>query len=351
MVFLSVAVALGGPTEGDSAEVVYGTWAVAHGRLECVYPAVTQHMNFVLANPFALAAPAYPLLSGVLAYLLRLGHAVPFPSSATLGAGCSHGVTAMYHWSAASGVILPTVRLGYLSWAVLLAGVVCLVRASSRRGTGWEVIAGFLVAVAPPVVMCLTYFFHPQDLLAMGLALLATGSFVRGRLALSGVLIGCAVLAQQFAVLAAVALLILAGRRGGRRLLAGAAVGVIAIDAPFVAVSGWRAVKTAVLGSSRVGLVSGAHGGTVLFSTGLTGPLDFLVARVVPIVGAAVLAWWAVRATGEDARAPVSLVTAVVSGGLVLRLVFEVNLFGYYFMASVVGLVVLEVLRGQLGRD
>lgn len=350
IVFLLVATALGGPTEGDSAEVVYGTWAIAHGHLACVYPVVSHHVpTAVLAVPFALAAPLYPIFAGLLAFALRIGHAVPYPSTAALGPGCVHGFSAAYHWVASSGAILPTVRLGYATWVVLLAGLAYLVRSTPLRDTGWEVLSGFMVAVSPPVVMSLTYFFHPQDLLAMGLVLAATGAFVRERFALCGVLAGLALSAQQFAVLAVVVLVVLAGRRSAIRLIAGIAAAVVVIDTPFVVVSGWRAVRTAALGSSRVGLISGAHGGTVLFATGLTGPADFVLARVAPIAGAALLAWWARRAVRSDLSNGVLVV--LVTAGLWLRLAFEVNLFGYYFMATLVGLAVVETLRREVGRD
>lgn len=350
LTFVLVATALGGPTEGDSSEVVYGSWAVAHGHLTCVYPVIAKNLPLGLANPFALAAPLYPLLSGAVAWVLRIGHTVPFPGPHALGPGCAHGFTAMYHWSTASSVVLPTVRIGYVTWLVLLAGVAYLVRATSLRGTGWEVLTGFLVALTPPVVMCLTYYFHPQDLLAMGLVLAGTGALLRGRDVLGGVLLGLSLTSQQFAILAVVALVVLLGRTRAVRVGAAAAVAIAVVDVPFIAVSGLRAVKTVLLGSSRVGSAISAHGGTVAFSLGLTGVPDFLLARIAPIAAAALVAAWARRRRWGVTLAP-DLVVAVVTAALLSRLVFEVNLFGYYFMASLVGVALLEALRHQVGRD
>ncbi len=350
VLFLLVATGLGGPTEGDSSEVVYGTWAIAHGHLGCVYPVVAPHLPLGLADPFALAAPLYPILAGVVAAVLRIGHTVPFPSGHALGPDCVHGFTLAFRWSSVSGAILPTVRLGYLTWVVVLAGATYLVRGTSRRGTGWEVATGFLLAVAPPIVMCITYYFHPQDLLAMGLVLFGLGATVRDRTLAAGVWLGLALTAQQFAVLAIVALLVLVGRARVVRLLAGVAAAVLVVDGPFVAVSGFRAVKTVLLGSSRVGSDIAAHGGTVVFSLGLTGIPDFLLARVTPIVAAALVAWLVGRTTTARPLRPY-LIVAAVTAALSCRLVFEVNLFGYYFMACAVGLLLGEVLRGQVGRD
>ena len=353
ILFLLVATGLGGPTEGDSSEVVYGTWAIAHGHLGCVYPVIAPHLPLGLANPFALAAPLYPVLAGLVAAALRIGHAVPYPSAHALGPACVHGFTQAFHWSASSAAIMPTVRLGYLAWLVVLAGASYLVRATPRRGTRWEVAMMFVLAVTPPVVMCITYYFHPQDLLAMGLVLLGTGALLRERTVASGVWFGLALTAQQFAILAivaVVAVMALTRWRSLGRLLVGAAAAVLVVDGPFVAVSGLRAVKTVLLGSSRVGSAISAHGGTVVFALGLRGIPDFLVARVAPIVAGAIVAWLVTRATRERPLRP-DVVVAVVTATLLCRLIFEVNIFGYYFMASAIGLVLLEVVRGQFGRD
>ncbi len=350
ILFLLVATALGGPTEGDSSEVVYGTWAVQHGRLSCVYPVAGPHHPMALANPFALAAPLYPLVSGLVAAVLRIGHAVDFPSSRTLGPSCANGFAALFRWSVRASAIEPTVRIGFVMWLALLAGVLYLVRSTERRGTGWEVATGFALAVTPPVVMCLTYYFHPQDLLAMALVLAGTGAVLRGRPLTAGVLFGLALTAQQFAILAALAVIVLIDRRSLGRLFVGAATAVVVVDGPFVALSGLRALKTVLLGSSRVGSAITPHGGTVVFSLGLTGIPSFVVSRVVPLVVAAALAAWVRRARGGQALPPAGLVT-VVAAALLARLVFEVNIFGYYLMAVFVAVLVVEVLRGQLGRD
>ena len=52
--------------------------------------------------------------------------------------------------------------------------------------------------------------FHPQDLFAMGFALAAMACVRRSAWAVAGVFIALAVLSQQFAVLVAVPLLVLA---------------------------------------------------------------------------------------------------------------------------------------------
>lgn len=347
IVFVGFSAILGGPSEGDAVEVVYGTWAVAHGRLDCVYPSSPHHAIVGLANPFALAAPLYGFVSGVLAAVVRIGHSVPFPTSSELGTNCSNGFDAMFHWSVTSSAIEPTVRLGYIVWAVLLVGVVAAVRATGRGKSGWEIAAATAAALTFPIEMSLTYFFHPQDILALGLILVGVALFLRGRWAWCGVALGLALCSQQFAVLAAVPLLILAPRRGPGRFLVGLCASVLVVDGSVIIAAHGRGIRTVLLGSSRAGQSVHSHGGTILSTTGVHGLPLFLIARVAPIVAAAIIAYWIRRRTPNSHQRP-DLVVAVVAAGLLMRLVFEENLFGYYFAGIAILLVVLDVVRRRL---
>ena len=103
---------LHGPSQADSFESAFSTWAIAHGHLGCAYPPT--------ARDSPLIAPLWPLLSGGAAAITQLGHGVPFPSASALGPHCTTAVTAMTQWSTRSNVLPSTVRLGYLSWFALL---------------------------------------------------------------------------------------------------------------------------------------------------------------------------------------------------------------------------------------
>jgi hypothetical protein len=59
------------------------------------------------------------------------------------------------------------------------------------------------------------------------------------------------------------------------------------------------------------------------------------------------LASWAARRLGSALLEPLPL-ASLIATSLSLRLVFEQNLFGYYFMALAVMLAVLDVLRGRI---
>jgi hypothetical protein len=346
-VFFGLSGVLGGPTESDAAESVYATWSFSHGNLACTYPPSPLHHLNDLANPFALAAPLYPLLSGVGAFLLRIGHAIRFPSQHQLGPQCASAFVSIFNWSAKSGAILPTVRLGYLVWPILMAGVIALLRASGRGRRGWEPLTLLLLACTPPVLTCLTFFFHPQDLLAVGLIFGGVACFLKERWFWAGALFGLAVCSQQFALLVGVALLFVAPTKSRIRFVAGAIMTAVLVDGPLIVATSGRATKIILTGSSRVGANVQSVGGTVLWEMDLHGLLLFTLSRVAPIVAAMALAWWASRRLGPRILSPVPLISLVATS-LTLRLAFEENLFGYYFMAAAVALLVLNVARGRM---
>ena len=92
---------------------------------------------------------------------------------------------------------------------------------------------------------------------------------------------------------------------------------------------------------------TGGIGGTVLWEFDLHGTPLLVMSRLVPIGLALVITWWVVRRIGPASLEPVALI-ALVALSLSLRLVFEQQLFGYYFMALSVALVLLDVASGHI---
>jgi len=72
-----------------------------------------------------------------------------------------------------------------------------------------------------------------------------------------------------------------------------------------------------------------------------------LMSRVLPIALSLLLALWAKRRLGARVLEPVPLLSLIATA-LGLRLAFEQNLFGYYFMALAVSLVVLDIVGGRI---
>jgi hypothetical protein len=349
-VYVLIVQFLGGPAPGDSAQSVYSTWSIAHLNLACAYPPPSHAYFAPNASPFASVAPLYPVLSSIAAALFRIGHNVAFPTSAAMGLHCSNAYEAIYKWSLVSHSLNPTLKIAYAVWLVVFVGVIMLLRASGRGRNGWEFVTLLVLAIIPPVYMSVTSYFHPQDVVAMGLILIAVACGLRGRWAWAGAFLGLAFTSQQFALLAIAPMFVVVPRTRRLSMIATTVLGAAIIDLPFIVATSGRAFRTIVLGTNRLALLGGtrfhAAGGTVLFASHLRGVGVFLIARVLPIVCALALSYWATKRLGGRVRDP-EILMSLVATALCLRLVFEENLFGYYFLAVSVALVCVEALRGR----
>lgn len=339
-IFMGVTALLGGPALGDSPETVFSAWAIAHGDLSCAY--LRSYPAFYTHHAYPLAPPLYPLLSGGFAALFRLGHSAAFPTPAMLGPHCSTAFRAISRWVSLSNVWRSTLKIGYLSWFGLLGGVVALLRAAGRGRSGWEPVTLVLVACASPAFMAIQTYFHPQDILATGLGLAGVACVLKSRWLWAGVLLGLALATQQFALLIIVPLMIVTPR-GARMKLVASAVGAAAvIDLPFVIATSGRAAKEVLVGTGLFATI----GDTLIADLKIRGSLLTIMSRGLPIGIAILLAWWLARRIGSRALEPVALVSLVATS-LSLRLVFEVHLWGYYFLAVAVALIALDAVGGR----
>jgi hypothetical protein len=335
VVFVGFTRLLGGPSGGDSVVSVYSTWAIAHGQIACAYPSAK-------VGPFPFIAPMWPLISGAISALFGVGHGVPFPSQVAMGPHCSKAIASMWRWSQRSGAAAPTLRIAYLSWLFVMAGAVALLRASRRGRQRWEPATLILLACAPPVWISLEQFFHPCDLVTVGFILCSVAFVRRGHWAWAGAILGLAVMTDQFALLVLAPLVVVAPTNRRLRFIGGAAAVAALVALPLMVITSGRAARAIVLGSGD----TKSAGGTVLWELHLHGAELVACSRVLPIVLSVVLAGWAVRRLGSGVLEPVPLVSLLATS-LALRLVFEVNLWGYYFMATTVMLILVQVVRGR----
>jgi hypothetical protein len=326
---------LGGLTSGDAADSTNTTWAISHGFFSCAYPPGNQY-----GLPFS--APLYPWVSGALAALFRIGHRVAFPDAAEFGPHCATAVSSMYEWSLHTGALETTLRIGYLGWFAVMAGVVSLLRSSGRGRRGWEPLTLILLAAVPPVFLCLHEYFHPQDLLAMGLILGAIACVRRQSWVWAGILLGLAFTSQQFALLALAPLLVLAPTEKLIKFVSATVASIVVVVAPLALFEPRAAIDAALAGSGTTWASA-----TLLDTTRLSGPWLFFASRFLPVVGAMLLAWWARDRLGASVLEPIPLLS-ILATSLSLRLLFEVNLWGYYFLAVAVLVLVIDVFRGRL---
>jgi hypothetical protein len=250
----------------------------------------------------------------------------------------------MFNWAVKAHAIMATIRIGYLTWIALLAGVVGLMRASGRGRNGWELATLCFIAVSAPLSECLTEYFHPQDILAMGLALGALACALRGRWAWAGILVGLAFTSNQFALLFAGPLLIVAPREWKIKFPGAAFAAVFVISIPVIILTSGDAFSASLLGT---GFTPAAGGGTLLSITHLKGAVLFSIARIMPILLAMTLAWWAKRRLAEDVLQPIPLMS-IIATALALRLLFEFSLYGYFFLGAATMLILLDFFSGRI---
>jgi hypothetical protein len=325
----------GGPTPADAPAPDNTTWLIAHAKFGCAYPPAASVV-------YQTTAPLYPLISGGLAAIARIGHGLAFPSSAQLGTSCSKAAAALYQWSFHTRALAPTLRLGYVSWLALLAGIVALIRAIGKGGTRLEVLVLALVACLPSVYMPLLQYFHPEDFLATGFAVAGVALVLRDRWLVAGLVLGLAVLSQQFTLLILVPLLVVAPRTKLPRILGGTACSVALIGVPLLAITSGRAITAILVGTGDVGATNISFYGIPLHNS-----FALAMLRLIPIALCALVAWWVLNRLGASTLEPVALLS-LLSLSLALRLFFEVALYGYYLMSVAVLLLLLEVAVGRL---
>jgi hypothetical protein len=257
----------------------------------------------------------------------------------------------MTDWAGQSNALAPTVRIGLVGWFVFMAGTIALLRALGRGRCGWEPFTLAIMACTPAIFMSFQNVFHPEELLAMGLILGGLACAQSGRWLWSGVLLALAVITQQFALLALAPLLVIAPRTMRVKFIAAALVTWALVVLPLTLLTSGRALKSVLYGSSKVTLLGPNNalstGGTVLWELHLHGALLFTLSRVVPIVLAITITIWALRRLGAAVLEPMTFLSLIATT-ICLRLVFEENLFGYYFIAIAAMLIVLDVVRGRL---
>jgi len=349
VVFVMILFVRGGPNpaETDAHAVTLPTTAISHGDLR------TAERDTLVPNP-----PGYPLVMAPVLIALRpwIGSPrwcddKPIPAilhtvgdryfesilgPCTARHGADHGKPyPIWYRSQAD--------LAILGWIVLAVGAVMLLRSSGSGGGVAEALLVLAMAVIPAASDAIAQTFHPQDLMSVGLICAALAQALRRRWVLVGVLFGAAFLCKQFAVLPLLAVLAAAPQWRDRARVFATAVAVVAAGVvPFYVVA-----PVATVHAMTAVYVAGV---TLVKTPTMVGVLTIAeqskleIARDAPIVVAAALALWARRRAGPRLLAPAPLVGLCVAC-LASRLVFEISLLNYYFLAVAVTLVLLDFTR------
>ena len=332
LLYLIVVILLGGFQPGDASETVYPSMMIAHGRLACAYPSMS-----LFAVP--MAAPGYAVVTAFLQWVLRLGFAQPFPTMAALGAGCSHAAGVFTGWLYSPGLYSSMLHLSVISWISLIMCTHYLLGATPLRGRRRAWVAPFALALTPPVFMAVQEYFHPQDQLALALALLAIGAWLRQRAGLAGIVLALAFATQQYTILAMIVVIIASVGAERRRLVSGFALTLVVVTTLVGFFLGRAAVHATLLGTGH----SRIKFGTWMYEFHLPEFAGLIISRVLPLVMTAILAWWAVRRRPDLAH-DAEFILGLLALAFSLRVLLEINLFGYYLLATGATMVLRDVV-------
>ena len=315
---------LGGPEQGDANVSQYSSWLIAHGQIACAYPP-----NRLLGIS---AAPGFTLVEAAYDWITRLGAGSPFPSMSSYGPSCGGALLALQHWSKANPVTLPhSLSCGYLAWFTVLLGVRSLLRTIWTTPTRREILALFTIALVPTMWNSIITFFHPQDIMAMGLTLGAVAAYRRGQYLWTGALLGFAFLSQSMSFLVALFLfLVLTSFESRLRFVEGFVATFAAVVVPLSILAGPNAVRNSLLGTG-VGN-SYLRIKSLLYYLQFSSSAATFTARALPLVAVVATSLWVRRRPWllQDSLTLLSLIALCFAW----RLVFEENMWGYYMMPA-----------------
>jgi hypothetical protein len=346
-----VIVRQGPPSGGDTAPLTAVTSALADGHLHAAAA------NDGLPNPpgYALltapAVAAFPTLVGAPAWCAQPGRVSGLRAQSQYAHDPTFGTDVSECGSPrrlANGDLAPSLPpwyrgqglLGVLAWLVMAAGGLVLLRAGGAATPARMAALVALLAFLPAASSAIVQLFHPQDMVSLGLALLAMAQVLRRRFVVAGLLFGAAVLTKQYAVLLFLPALVVAPDARARVRLAGATFVVfVAGIAPFF-LSAPRSTIENLSGFSAGGAVTGA---TVLSLAGWSTTVVSAVARDVPVLFATGVCLWAYTRRGTWLQRPAALL-ALGLACVGSRLVFESVIFPYYLLAASVVFFMLDLV-------
>jgi hypothetical protein len=346
-----VVVRQGPPPGGDTTPLTAVTSALAAGHLDAAA------QNDGLPNP-----PGYPLLAspfvavfpswvGAASWCTQPGRVANLRSQAPSSDDPAFGTDVGECGSPrrfANGSLGPSLLpwyqsqglLGVLSWLILAIGGLALLRAADADTPARMAALLALVAFLPAAASAIVQLYHPQDMVSLGLALLAMAQLLRHRYVAAGLLFGAAVVTKQYAVLFVLPALVVAPDNWRRAKVAGAAVVVfVVVMTPFF-VAAPQATLENLSGFSAGGAVSGA---TVLALAGWSTTVVSAIARDTPVLFAGGICVWAFLRRGPWLRRPEALL-ALCLACVGSRLVFESVIFPYYLLATSVVFFVLDLV-------
>lgn len=327
----------GGFARGDSEASMFSAVMMAHGDWSCAYPSSLSHAS--------QSGPIFPILSAVAQWISRAGFSSTFPSRSHFGVNCQHAFASYVSWEKSVPAFSAVLGTAIVAWLFLCAACVVVIRSSTRGGVRSVGLMSISLAITPPVVFALQENFHPQDLLALALTLLAVALLLRRRPFAAGLFLALGVMSQPYALLGGVALLVVSPWRDRRGIAIGGSLAIAVVALFMSIVSGRQALWAIFLGTGDTSI----HSNTWMAELHFSSELGIVVSRFLPLVAAAVISFWSYRRRPDISRDPVSLL-ALLAVCWSIRLIFEENLFGYYCAATGVTLLLCDIVARRSPR-
>jgi hypothetical protein len=310
----------------DRQEIAVPTYAIASGHPSAAYP------------------PIPPSLSQ------RVSYQPPgFPVAAAIPVAVWQGLTGGANPSGA----LTLAGYGAAAMVVIAGGRLVGAGPGGRRR---EMLFLAVVSVSPFFREALGNYFHPEDVLALGLLLLALSLASESHWGWAGVALGLAFGSKQWVLLAVPPLIAMApGRRAKARLL-GAAFGAVAlVYAPFILLkpaAAWQVFRGPVPVAG--GFVPQTTIVGMLREAPFHVPLAYVndMARLLPLLFATVVtAVWVLvisRRYGTVARLPIENVLGLLLACVAFRLISDCIALSYYALPLMVLIAVADIWRSKV---
>jgi hypothetical protein len=310
----------------DRQEIAVPTYAIASGHPSAAYP------------------PIPPSLSQ------RVSYQPPgFPVAAAIPVAVWQGLTGGANPSGA----LTLAGYGAAAMVVIAGGRLVGAGPGGRRR---EMLFLAVVSVSPFFREALGNYFHPEDVLALGLLLLALSLASESHWGWAGVALGLAFGSKQWVLLAVPPLIAMApGRRAKARLL-GAAFGAVAlVYAPFILLkpaAAWQVFRGPVHVAG--GFVPQTTIVGMLREAPFHVPLAYVndMARLLPLLFATVVtAVWVLvisRRYGTVARLPIENVLGLLLACVAFRLISDCIALSYYALPLMVLIAVADIWRSKV---
>jgi hypothetical protein len=310
----------------DRGEVAVPTYAIASGHPSSAYPPIPRS----LTQRISYQPPGFPLVAAIPVAVWRAVTGGANPSGALTLAG--YGAAAL----------------------VVLAGGQLV--GSGPAGRRRELLFLVVVSVSPFFRESLGNYFHPEDVLALGLVLVSLSLASKDRWAAAGVALGLAFGSKQWVLLAVPALIVMAsGRRAKARLLGAAIAATVVLYAPFILLtpgSVWKVLR------GPIPVAGGFVPQTTIIGMLRDAPFHVPVsmvndlARLLPLLFAILLsAAWVLaisRRYGRVGRPPLEDALGLVLACVAFRLIGDCIALSYYALPLLVLIAIVDVRRSRI---